>query len=103
MLKLMPLSLPILTFHAIDHSPAVISFSPKFFERGMRFLHQRGYRTLNLVDVAAYIRSGLSLPDRSIVLTFDDGLRGGVLGRCSDCQATQQCRRCQLIPQLHDF
>jgi len=73
MLKLMPLSLPILTFHAIDHSPAVISFSPKFFERGMRFLHQRGYRTLNLVDVAAYIRSGLSLPDRSIVLTFDDG------------------------------
>src|SRR5687767_14758683 len=69
----MPLSLPIFTFHAMDHSPAVISFSPAFFERGMRFLHQTAYRTLKLVDVAAHIRNGHSFPERSIVLTFDDG------------------------------
>lgn len=41
----------------------------------MRFLHEAGYRTLNLVDVAESMRKGLSFPERSLVITFDDGYR----------------------------
>jgi peptidoglycan/xylan/chitin deacetylase (PgdA/CDA1 family) len=66
-------SLPVLTFHAIDDRPSVISFSPALFERGMRLLHERGYRTLNLVDVADGMRKRLSFPKHSLAITFDDG------------------------------
>jgi peptidoglycan/xylan/chitin deacetylase (PgdA/CDA1 family) len=71
----MTASLPILTFHAIDNRASVISFSPELFERGMRLLHERGYRTLNLADVADGMRKGLSFPEHSFVITFDDGYR----------------------------
>jgi peptidoglycan/xylan/chitin deacetylase (PgdA/CDA1 family) len=69
----MDFSLPVLTFHAIDDRPSVISFSPALFERGMRLLHERGYRTLSLVDVADGMRKGLSFPKHSLAITFDDG------------------------------
>jgi peptidoglycan/xylan/chitin deacetylase (PgdA/CDA1 family) len=39
----------------------------------MRLLHERGYRTLTLADVADGLRKGLSLPEHSLVITFDDG------------------------------
>ena len=39
----------------------------------MRLLHERGYRTLNLVDVADCMRKGLSFPKHSLAITFDDG------------------------------
>jgi peptidoglycan/xylan/chitin deacetylase (PgdA/CDA1 family) len=71
----MALSLPILTFHAIDNRASVISFSPVLFERGMRLLHERGYRTLTLADVADGMRNGISFPEHSLVITFDDGYR----------------------------
>ena len=71
----MTASLPILTFHAIDNRASVISFSPELFERGMRLLHERGYRTVNLADIADGMRKGLSFPEQSFVITFDDGYR----------------------------
>ena len=66
-------SLPILTFHSIDDSASVISFSPPVFRRGMARLYESGYRTLNLVDAVERLRQGQSLPPRSFVITFDDG------------------------------
>ena len=65
--------LPILTFHALDDRPSVISFAPQLFERGMRTLHDRGYRTLSLVELAGSIRRGVAIPKLSFVITFDDG------------------------------
>ena len=64
---------PILTFHAFDDTPSVISFSPRLFQRGIARLHEGGYRTLNLMEVADYVRRGAPFPDRSFVMTFDDG------------------------------
>jgi peptidoglycan/xylan/chitin deacetylase (PgdA/CDA1 family) len=66
-------ALPVLTFHAIDNRNSLISFSPALFERCMRLLYAKGYRTLNLVDVANSLRKGLSFPAHSLVITFDDG------------------------------
>lgn len=40
----------------------------------MAQLHQRGYQTLGLMDVVEGISSH-SFPDRSLVITFDDGYR----------------------------
>jgi peptidoglycan/xylan/chitin deacetylase (PgdA/CDA1 family) len=68
-------SLPILTFHAVDDQPSVISFSPRLFEHGMACLHEAGYRTLSLLELVDYLRRGVAFPERSIALTFDDGYR----------------------------
>jgi peptidoglycan/xylan/chitin deacetylase (PgdA/CDA1 family) len=65
--------LPLLTFHAIDDRPSVISFSPAMFERGMARLHDAGYRTLSLLEAAEYVRRRQPFPERSFVITFDDG------------------------------
>lgn len=67
--------LPILTFHAIDDRASVISFSCRLFERALAQLHLNGYRTLSLVEFADCAGRGVSFPDKSVVITFDDGYR----------------------------
>lgn len=66
-------SLPILTFHALDDQPLVISFPPQLFQQGMGRLYAHGYRTLNLAEFASYLGTARPLPEKSFVVTFDDG------------------------------
>lgn len=66
-------SLPILTFHALDDQPSVISFSPDVFERGIAMLRARGFRAIDLIEGAERLRRGAALPERSFAITFDDG------------------------------
>ena len=65
--------LPVLTFHALDKRSSVISFSPHLFRDGMARLHEKGYRTLRLSQVAGILIRGEAFPDHSFVITFDDG------------------------------
>ncbi len=69
-------SIPILTFHDVDDRHAVISFPPDVFRAGFAALHGKGYRTLDLVEAASLLQSGETIPEKSLVLTFDDGFRG---------------------------
>ena len=39
----------------------------------MEYLHNEGYHTISLDDLYAYVTEGKELPDKPIVLTFDDG------------------------------
>ena len=66
-------SFPILTFHAIEDQPSVISFPPEVFERGMAKLHEKGYQTIVLMKVLEGLRQKRFFPDRSFTITFDDG------------------------------
>jgi peptidoglycan/xylan/chitin deacetylase (PgdA/CDA1 family) len=65
--------LPILTFHAIEDRRSVISFPREVFERGLGKLHKKGYRTIDLTTVIELLRQKGPFPDRSFVITFDDG------------------------------
>lgn len=65
--------LPILTFHAIDDRPSVISFSPALFEQILGKLYRAGYRTLTLPEAVHCISQGQAFPEHSFVITFDDG------------------------------
>src|SRR4030042_75432 len=69
----MALSLPILTFHALDDQRSVISFPPELFRWGMANLHENGYQTISLLEAVDYLRLKKSFPERSFVITFDDG------------------------------
>ena len=67
--------IPVLTFHSIDNSPSVISFSPELFGLSMEKLHRNGYNAVGLSDAARLARDRLPFPGKSFVLTFDDGYR----------------------------
>ena len=69
----MAASLAILTFHALDDQPSVISFPVELFRRAMAQLHERGYRTLDLLEAVDCLKRGMPFPERSLVITFDDG------------------------------
>jgi peptidoglycan/xylan/chitin deacetylase (PgdA/CDA1 family) len=69
----MAASLPVLTFHAVDDTASVISFAPKLFRRGLESLSESGYRAIALMEASECIKRGKPFPDRSFVITFDDG------------------------------
>lgn len=66
-------SLPILLYHAVHPESSLISISPTIFQWQMNWLYENGYHVIGLDVLAAYLRDRTPLPERSIVLTFDDG------------------------------
>jgi peptidoglycan/xylan/chitin deacetylase (PgdA/CDA1 family) len=69
------IGLTILTFHALDDTRTVLSFSPALFERLVRLLRAGGHAVMPLADAAAALHGGGTLPARPLVITFDDGYR----------------------------
>jgi len=65
--------LPILTFHALDEAAVAYALAPAMFRYGMRQLHERGYRTIDLNEVVSILRAGQPFPDKTVAITFDDG------------------------------
>jgi peptidoglycan/xylan/chitin deacetylase (PgdA/CDA1 family) len=71
---------PILMYHYISTPPAGadrirrdLSLSPDRFEAHLRYLRDAGYHTVTLDDLYAALTEGRPLPDKPVILTFDDG------------------------------
>ncbi|TYR75982.1 polysaccharide deacetylase family protein [Rossellomorea vietnamensis] len=80
-------SIPILTYHRIlsqeDMEKAhyidgevnsMIVFTEEFAKH-MKYLHDNGYETLTLKELYAFLNGEIDVPDKSVVLTFDDGFK----------------------------
>jgi peptidoglycan/xylan/chitin deacetylase (PgdA/CDA1 family) len=52
-----------------------LSVSPENFESHLAYLRQAGYETISLAELAASITEGVPLPEKPIIITFDDGYR----------------------------
>lgn len=67
-------TIPILMYHSIAYEKNNILRVPKDkFDAEMKWLYDNGYKTITLDDVYNGIESGKGVPEKSVVITFDDG------------------------------
>ncbi len=71
---------PILMYHHIGDLPPdadalrkSLTVSSERFDEQMRFLAEQGYTTIHIADLVNYFQTGAPLPEKPIILTFDDG------------------------------
>lgn len=66
---------PILLYHHITAgTPAnAYSVSQAVFRDQMEYLFENGYKTISMVDLVHSIQSGAELPQKPVMITFDDG------------------------------
>ena len=70
------IELPIIMYHSLlkdstYHGKYVLS--PLQLEADLQYLQKEGYTTVHMADVIDYVTNGTPLPERPIVLSFDDG------------------------------
>ncbi|GGW91012.1 polysaccharide deacetylase family protein [Alteromonas halophila] len=58
--------------HVAKDTPASTSVTPDTFKKHMAFLDEN-YNVLSLKEVMPSLKAGEALPDRTVVITFDDG------------------------------
>lgn len=72
-----PEGFPILEYHTITNTPdpssEIYNVPPAEFSAQLDYLQENGYTTITLNDFARAQRFGDPLPEKPIVLTFDDG------------------------------
>jgi len=70
---------PVLTYHAVIDvaRPTPLAVSPAQFAAQMAALAQAGYQAVSLSELNDALRAGRAdrLPERAVVITFDDGYR----------------------------
>ena len=65
---------PVLMYHHIsEEGNDSTELSPEAFEAQIAALAEAGYTSVFPEDLAAYVREGKELPEKPIVITFDDG------------------------------
>ncbi|MBU3113238.1 polysaccharide deacetylase family protein [Clostridium lacusfryxellense] len=67
-------SVPVLMYHSISYqkdNPVRIPI--KNFEEQLKYLKDNGYYTITLTDLYDYFMTDTPIPEKSVVLTFDDG------------------------------
>ncbi|MDG2174856.1 MAG: polysaccharide deacetylase family protein [Gammaproteobacteria bacterium] len=64
----------ILQYHHVStQMPAITSLSPDAFSEHMNYLENNEFTVLRLEDVISSLKSGQPIPDKTAVITFDDG------------------------------
>jgi len=68
---------PIMMYHSVNQqiNPEVNTVHPPNFVRHMEFLKKNHYHVVSLSDLLEAIQGNKSLPNKSVVITFDDGYR----------------------------
>lgn len=66
-------AVPILCYHRVGAGVSKMNVAPARFEAQLDWLAANGYRVVRLADVAAFLAGKQALPQRAVVITFDDG------------------------------
>jgi peptidoglycan/xylan/chitin deacetylase (PgdA/CDA1 family) len=73
---------PILMYHYVSELPPDadvyrrdLTVSPEAFEAQLQYLDDAGYHPITLTDLYLHLTEGYPLPEKPVILTFDDGYR----------------------------
>ena len=67
---------PVLNYHNLSLTESTKMMIPKEkFEQQMAYLHNNGYRVISLDNFFDFLDFNCQLPQKSVVITFDDGWR----------------------------
>ena len=69
------LSVPVLVYHGISDEPYKEDVLLSDFEKQMFTLKNAGYQTITLEDFYEFMQGEKELPEKSFLLTFDDGIK----------------------------
>ena len=61
--------------HVSDRTPKITSVSPSLFKAHMEYLEKHEFNVLDIRSLHKILASKQPLPDRSVIITFDDGYR----------------------------
>ena len=67
---------PVLMYHAVTKDQSrhgKFAVSPQELEADLQYLQNQGYTTLVMEDLIDFVQQGSALPDKPVLLTFDDG------------------------------
>ncbi|WP_162921742.1 polysaccharide deacetylase family protein [Listeria costaricensis] len=68
------LAIPVLMYHSINENVKNnLIISPNEFEEQMKWLKDNGYHPLYLRELGDMLETGKNVPDKPVVITFDDG------------------------------
>ena len=70
------IELPIIMYHSLLKDEKMhndYTISPDIFEEDLKYLKENGYKTILVNDLINYVYSDNNLPEKCIMLTFDDG------------------------------
>jgi peptidoglycan/xylan/chitin deacetylase (PgdA/CDA1 family) len=67
--------IPILVYHHVvpGHASPVLYVTPEAFEQQLKYLQSGGYRSVSFADLADCLEYGAPLPERPVIISFDDG------------------------------
>lgn len=63
-------------YHDIAYNDSPMSVTPELFEKHIRYLVDHSYYFVSSSQIEQYLNSELSLPEKSVFISFDDGCRG---------------------------
>ena len=68
--------LPVFMYHRLLNHPSSrdpYTITPAAFESDLKYLGDNGYTTVGSAELLAYAEDGAALPEKPVMLTFDDG------------------------------
>lgn len=66
-------TVPILAYHKLGGNAAAMTVTADMFRRQMTYLRDNDYRVIPLSLLPAFLDGRQALPERAVVITFDDG------------------------------
>jgi len=70
---------PILAYHQVSEADDIYSVTGVQFEEQMAYLQEQGYTAISLEQLFDFYDGNVTLPDKPIIITFDDGYEDNFL------------------------